>query len=1134
MGYRFRAGSWHRLAVVVTALGLLATVVAVGVVSAPAGADTAGFSATFVGSFPSPVPPLSGPRDMVLSPSGDVYVVDAGNVRVVEFGSDGTYKREWGGNAAGAQTPGKFENPKGITVDPQGYVYVTDSPANVNPRVQKFTSTGVFQKQWDISAAGSLTAAPVSSLYIAEYNSYRIEASDSDGGTVTTFWNSGNPSGVASDSSMFKLYVAEDDTGRIDRFEARGVGQDQRATPEAKWGGIGSGDGQFNHPSAIAVDGLGHVYVADSGNNRIQVFYPDGTYIGQWGTKGSATGQFDRPLGIAADASGHVYVSDTGNNRIQQFQVTLPADPPGCGSTISANVHLETDIGPCPANGIVVAGDNVTVDLGGHTILGRGVGHGLGVAGSGVTITNGTVQNFTVGLTIAPTLTVQGMRITQNSDVGVSVSGPPFYSPYPRPSANISDSSIDHNGDAFGVEFPATPSGSLASVNNSISSNASAGRFFGVEDYAGNNVTTFVGNKVFDNATGISFGGSLGSSSGAEIRNNDFRNNGGTALSTSGSCQNVVGNTFVGNAGAAIARGGNGWPSPDTCIFTDNTMSDNDYGININTFGLAAAQLERNTITSNRVAGIYIEGGAGPSGQITVTSNTVDNNGLTHPGNPVLDSAGTPVNDGIHIRNPSPLYTPRVIVGSNTTRGNADYGIEAFNVSNGGGNIAYNNGNPAQCLGVACLATPDLVVDSVSWTPPTPHAGDEVTFSAVIRNQGTGPTPAGVVHGVGFFIDGLNEVSWSDNLTSSLAPGQTITATANEGPLGKNTWTATPGTHTLTAWVDDVNRIAESNEQNNQLIATIAVQEQPPDTTTTSTTTTSSTLPPTTTSTTAPPTATTTAPPATPTTTTKPPLTTTTTQPVVLADTARSGYWMAGSIGSVYAFGAAANLGTAPVPPGTTATNMTATPSGNGYWIVTSKGTVYAFGDAPYLGATPTLNGGESVTSISTTRTGHGYWLFTNTGRVFTYGDATFYGDMSGTHLNGPVLGSVATPSGKGYYMVASDGGIFAFGDAAFHGSMGGKHLNGPVVGLAPDSDGSGYWLVASDGGIFAFDAPFKGSMGTTKLNKPVIGMVAYGDGYLMVATDGGIFSFSTKPFLGSLGANPPPNPIVAVTPLNT
>ena len=74
---------------------------------------------------------------------------------------------------------------------------------------------------------------------------------------------------------------------------------------------------------------------------------------------------------------------------------------------------------------------------------------------------------------------------------------------------------------------------------------------------------------------------------------------------------------------------------------------------------------------------------------------------------------------------------------------------------------------------------------------------------------------------------------------------------------------------------------------------------------------------------------------------------------------------------------------------------------------------------------------------------------------------------------------------------------------------------------------------MASDGGIFAFDAPFKGSMGAVKLNKPVTGMVRYGDGYLMVGEDGGIFNFSDKPFLGSLGDNPPARPIISVAVLD-
>ena len=84
-------------------------------------------------------------------------------------------------------------------------------------------------------------------------------------------------------------------------------------------------------------------------------------------------------------------------------------------------------------------------------------------------------------------------------------------------------------------------------------------------------------------------------------------------------------------------------------------------------------------------------------------------------------------------------------------------------------------------------------------------------------------------------------------------------------------------------------------------------------------------------------------------------------------------------------------------------------------------------------------------------------------------------------------------------------------------------------MSMAPDPDGTGYWLVASDGGIFAFEAPFYGSVGNVKLNKAVSGMVPGDAGYLLVAEDGGIFAFGNVLFHGSLGANPPPSPVVAV-----
>ena len=243
--------------------------------------------------------------------------------------------------------------------------------------------------------------------------------------------------------------------------------------------------------------------------------------------------------------------------------------------------------------------------------------------------------------------------------------------------------------------------------------------------------------------------------------------------------------------------------------------------------------------------------------------------------------------------------------------------------------------------------------------------------------------------------------------------------------------------------------------------------------------------------------------------------------------TAVGGYWMAEVTGTIFGFGDARPL----TPPTSGPAISIAAAPGGGYWLLHLDGSVEPRA-AKFFGSAAT--GTNIATSIAGLPDGSGYWVFTSDGRAVPFGNAKFYGDMSDKHLNGAIIASAVTPSGLGYWMVGSDGGIFSFGDAAFSGSTGSLKLNQPIVGIASDPDGSGYWLVAKDGGIFAFDAPFKGSVPGVlapgqSLNKPVIGAIAYGDGYLMVASDGGIFSFSSRPFLGSLGANPPPWPIVGV-----
>ena len=121
---------------------------------------------------------------------------------------------------------------------------------------------------------------------------------------------------------------------------------------------------------------------------------------------------------------------------------------------------------------------------------------------------------------------------------------------------------------------------------------------------------------------------------------------------------------------------------------------------------------------------------------------------------------------------------------------------------------------------------PDLLVTAVSLVPESPMAGDEVVFAATVANQGGAATPAGTILGVLFRVDGT-PVAWSDTHVEALLPGATVQLFANGGPGGDGEWLAAGGSHTVAARVDDIDRIYEGNEDNNQLEAPFVVRQKP-------------------------------------------------------------------------------------------------------------------------------------------------------------------------------------------------------------------------------------------------------------------------------------------------------------------
>ncbi len=243
---------------------------------------------------------------------GRVYLFCRAEHPVLVYERDGTFVRSWG--------DGMFTlRAHGITVAPDGAVWCIDDG---DQTARKFDPDG--------------------RLLLTLGTSGRASDTGYDGKTVASIARGGPPFNRPTNLAVApngELYVTDGyGNARVHRFSSKGelIGS---------WGEPGSGPGQFMLPHGIAVHGDGRVFVADRENDRIQIFSPDGEFLGEWDVQ--------RPTQLVFDRVGNAIVAEL---------------PWRAGSTSFRNgpiaSHLPGRVSILDGSGVVIArlGDEGPID----------------------------------------------------------------------------------------------------------------------------------------------------------------------------------------------------------------------------------------------------------------------------------------------------------------------------------------------------------------------------------------------------------------------------------------------------------------------------------------------------------------------------------------------------------------------------------------------------------------------------------------------------------------------------------------------------------------------------------------------------------------------------------------------------
>lgn len=270
--------------------------------------------------------PLSGPRGLAISSSGQVYVAGAVSDNVFEISPDGAVREILDGSGDGAWN--FLENPNGVAVDPAGIVYVSGSVSHnvfrVKPEGVKTAIIGAPGDRLGNPLEGPMDVAldVAGNVYVVGRTSNNVFRITPEGDITEIIDAAGDGRGNTLDGAR-GLTVDRDGNVYVSGSRSDNV---FRITP---WGAktvildaSGAGQGQrLESPSAVAVDEAGSVYVAGAASDNVFRVTRAGVITEIIDGTGDGRGNpLDAPLDVALDSFGDVYVA--GRNSDNAFRIT--------------------------------------------------------------------------------------------------------------------------------------------------------------------------------------------------------------------------------------------------------------------------------------------------------------------------------------------------------------------------------------------------------------------------------------------------------------------------------------------------------------------------------------------------------------------------------------------------------------------------------------------------------------------------------------------------------------------------------------------------------------------------------------------------------------------------------------------